>query len=77
MSTEISEAADRKEAFEREKCCYEQNFQQFRAMNQTIWRVPLLAISITGGLWYAALGVSGAADFRKPLFLLSAILDFR
>jgi hypothetical protein len=71
-----SDDAARKEAFERDKACYEQNFQQYRAMNQIMWQVPLLAITITGGLWYAALGVSGASVFRGPLFLLSAVLDF-
>lgn len=76
MALGMSDETARKQAFEREKCCYEQNCQQFRAMNQIMWQVPLLAITITGGLWYAALGVSGASDFRKPLFLLSAVLDF-
>lgn len=76
MTSNPSDERARLEAFEREKCCYEQNCQQFRAMNQIMWQVPLLAISITGGLWYAALAINGASDFRKPLFLLSAVLDF-
>lgn len=76
MAPNPSDDAARKEAFERDKACYEQNFQQYRAMNQIMWQVPLLAITITGGLWYAALGVSGASVFRGPLFLLSAVLDF-
>jgi hypothetical protein len=76
MATNPSDDAARKEAFDRDKVCYEQNFQQYRAMNQIMWQVPLLAITITGGLWYAALGVSGASVFRGPLFLLSAVLDF-
>ncbi len=67
--------AARREAFDRDKVCYEQNFQQFRAMNQIMWQVPLLAITITGGLWYAALNVAGAQDFKRPLFGLSAVLD--
>jgi hypothetical protein len=71
----VADAA-RREAFDRDKVCYEQNFQQFRAMNQIMWQVPLLAITITGGLWYAALNVSLAQDFKRPLFLLSAVLDF-
>lgn len=71
-----SSPIDRQEQFERDKLCYEQNFEQFRAMNQIMWQVPLLAITITGGLWYAALGVDAAAAFRGPLFLLGALLDF-
>ncbi|MER9490804.1 hypothetical protein NKI86_03105 [Mesorhizobium sp. M0320] len=76
MAPDPSVEVVRKEAFDRDKTCYEQNFQQYRAMNQIMWQVPLLAITITGGLWYAALNVTGAADFRRPLFLLSAVLDF-
>lgn len=76
MTADTPDEAARKQAFERDKVCYEQNFQQYRAMNQIMWQVPLLAITITGGLWYAALGVSGASAFRGPLFLLSAVLDF-
>lgn len=76
MSGETSgEDAARKEAFDRDKACYEQNFQQYRAMNQIMWQVPLLAITITGGLWYAALNVTGVQDFKRPLFLLAFVLD--
>jgi hypothetical protein len=76
MSGETSgEEAARKEAFDRDKACYEQNFQQYRAMNQIMWQVPLLAITITGGLWYAALNVTGVQDFKRPLFLLAFVLD--
>lgn len=71
-----SDEIARTEAFNRDKICYEQNFQQYRAMNQIMWQVPLLAITITGGLWYAALTEAGAEEFRRPLFLLSAVLDF-
>ncbi|MGC2221598.1 MAG: hypothetical protein WA624_04135 [Methylocella sp.] len=72
--TVTTDAAQR-EAFDRDKVCYEQNCQQFRAMNQILWQVPLLAITITGGLWYAALSVAGAQDLKRPLFALSAIVD--
>ena len=77
MTATTDPAADaaRREAFDRDRVCYEQNFQQFRAMNQIMWQVPLLAITITGGLWYAAVSVTGAQEFKRPLFALSAILD--
>ena len=76
MSGPPSSEAERQEAFERDKVCYEQNFEQFRAMNQIMWQVPLLAMTITGGLWYAALTVPEAQEMRRPLMLLSAIFDF-
>jgi len=40
--------------FEREKVCYEQNFQQARTLNSQMNQVPVLAMTLTGGLWFAA-----------------------
>jgi len=42
------------EKFEREKICYEQNFQHARSINDQMNRVPLLSITLTGGLWFGA-----------------------
>lgn len=78
MSSDINGSAVTvsEQNFERDKVCYEQNFQQFRDMNQIMWQVPILAITITGGLWFAAVGVDDAWVFRRPIFLLSGVLDF-
>ena len=40
--------------FEREKVCYEQNFEQARSLNGQMNQVPVLAMTLTGGLWFAA-----------------------
>ena len=40
--------------FEREKVCYEQNSEQARGLNNQMNRVPVLAMTLTGGLWLAA-----------------------
>lgn len=61
--------------FERDKVCYEQNCEQFRAMNQLMWQVPLVAITVTGGLWFAAIDVTNAASYKGALFMLAAVLD--
>ena len=42
------------ENFEREKVCYQQNFEQARSLNNQMNRVPVLAMTLTGGLWFAA-----------------------
>ena len=42
------------ENFEREKACYEQNFAQARSLNTQMVNVPKLAMTLTGGLWFAA-----------------------
>src|ERR1041384_2643397 len=61
--------------FEREKTCFEQNCDSFRSLNQLMWQVPLIAMSLTGGLWY---GVSNSATpkmARLGLLLLAAIAN--
>lgn len=49
--------------FERQKLCYEQNFQQARALNAQMVQVPLASITLTGGLWFGA----GAVDHLPNL----------
>ncbi len=51
-----------------EQSVYEQNYQQFRSLNQIMWQIPVLAMTLTGGLWF---GVSKLSD--NPL-LASALL---
>lgn len=41
-------------AFDREKASFEQNFQQFRHLNEQMNRVPPFAVTLTGGFWYVA-----------------------
>lgn len=47
------------EAFHRAKSAYEQNCQQFRSLNQIMWQVPMIAVTLTGGLWYAVATLKG------------------
>jgi hypothetical protein len=46
------------EPFEREKVCYEQNFEQFRSLNEQMNRVPTIALLVFAGLANVALGLS-------------------
>ena len=46
---------------------YEQNYQQFRSLNQIMWQVPVLAMTLTGGLWF---GVSKIDDNKLLTILL-------
>ena len=47
--------------FEKEIVCYEQNCQQMRSLNQIMWQVPMIAMTLTGGLWYGV-STSSALD---------------
>lgn len=61
------------EEFEREKVCYEQNYLQFRSLNQIMWQVPILAMTLTGGLWFGAAKVNNIPNFQYALLLLAGI----
>jgi len=62
--------------FEREKICYEQNFQQARSLNGQMNQVPVLAMTLTGGLWFAA-GVTQNLypEIRFGLLLFAGFCD--
>lgn len=56
-----------------EKEAYEQNYQQFRSLNQIMWQIPVLAMTLTGGLWF---GVSKIEDnyLLACVLLLTAVV---
>ena len=41
-------------AFEHAKAAFEQNFAQFRHLNDQMNRIPAFAVTLTGGFWYVA-----------------------
>ena len=55
------------------KVAYEQNYQQFRSLNQIMWQIPVLAMTLTGGLWF---GVSTIDDnpLLVSILLLTALV---
>ena len=57
------------EQFERDKVCYEQNCKQMRSLNQIMWQVPIIAMTLTGGLWYAVGTVKGVNDISRGVLL--------
>lgn len=48
---------------------YEQNFKHFRSLNRIMWQVPIMAMTLTGGLWFGAAQLS-----PKPLFAFFLLL---
>src|SRR5574337_553130 len=59
------------DSFERQKICYEQNFEQARSVNVQMNQVPVTAITLTGGLWFGA----GVAE-HIPTEIRFALLMF-
>lgn len=63
--------------FERQKICYEQNCEHARSVNKQMNQVPLLAMTLTGGLWFAAgLQVSLDKEIRFGLLLFAGLCNF-
>lgn len=60
---------------ERETACYNQNCEQFRSMNQIMWQVPVLAMTLTGGLWFGAGQLKDYTVIKVLLFVLAACSD--
>lgn len=56
--------------FEREKLCYEQNFEQARALNIQMNRVPAFSVTLTGGLWFGA----GLTDNVDPAIRFALLI---
>lgn len=62
--------------FEREKVCYEQNFEHARSLNAQMNQVPVLAMMLTGGLWFGAGVTSGLPTlFRFALLIFASLCD--
>jgi len=58
---------------EMKKICYAELHQSFRSLNQHMWQIPMIAMTLTGGLW---LGTEEASDAMKSaLFLFGGIAN--
>lgn len=62
--------------YARQQVCYEQNFQHARTLNAQMNQVPVLAMSLTGGLWFGA-GVTSnlPTEFRFALLIFAGLCD--
>ncbi|MFC5387050.1 class I SAM-dependent methyltransferase [Aquamicrobium segne] len=56
-----------------EKEAYEQNYLQFRSLNQIMWQIPVLAMTLTGGLWFAV-SRADSESLVAPMLLLTAVV---
>ncbi|MCZ4288416.1 class I SAM-dependent methyltransferase [Hoeflea alexandrii] len=55
---------------------YGQNSENFRALNQLMWQIPLLAMTLTGGLWFGVSMADSAPLFQFCLLGLAAAGNF-
>ena len=52
---------------------YNQNHQAFRSLNQQMWQIPLISMTLTGGLWFGLSRVEDQRLFQMALLLLAFI----
>lgn len=53
--------------FEVAKASFDQNFQQFRHLNDQMNRLPAFAVTLTGGFWYVAVVVANYGRALGPV----------
>lgn len=58
---------------EKDRIVYEQLCQDFRQLNNVMWQVPVLAMTLTGGIWFGISTVRSAPWIEVALWLLAAI----
>lgn len=54
---------------------YNQNHETFRSLNALMWQIPLIAMTLTGGLWFGVSKVEEASIFRIGLLSLAFVGD--
>lgn len=50
---------------------YNQNAEHFRSLNGLMWQIPLIAMTLTGGLWFGVSKVEANKAFQVCLLLLA------
>ena len=66
---------DENRAFERDKAAYNQHSESFRSLNTQMWQVPIISMTLTGGLWFG-IASSSINDYAAgSLFLFASICN--
>ena len=59
----------------RQKAIFEQDCQDFRALNTILWQIPLIVSTLTGGLWFGVSKVGTDRFIEISLFFLAGIIN--
>lgn len=62
--------------FERDKACYNQQSESYRSLNSQMWQVPLLGMTLTGGLWFGITSSNVDDSMGAWILLFCGICDF-
>ncbi|MCX8999993.1 methyltransferase domain-containing protein [Rhizobiaceae bacterium BDR2-2] len=54
---------------------YNLNTESFRSLNQQMWQIPLIAMTLTGGLWFGVSKSEASPLFQISLLALAAVAN--
>jgi uncharacterized membrane protein YbhN (UPF0104 family) len=63
------------DAQDKELEIYKQRCEGFRSLNEIMWRIPVMVMTITGGLWFAIAKFEMTSYSRSALLLFGIILN--
>lgn len=52
---------------------FEQNHEIFRSLNRQMWQIPLISMTLSGGLWFGVSKVDGSPFFQLALLFLATV----
>lgn len=55
---------------------YEQNCQEFRSLNGFFWQIPLIMMTLNGGLWYSVASLDLGVSAQRGVLAFAAIANF-
>jgi len=61
--------------FERDKTAYLQHSEGFRHLNSQMWQVPIIAMTLTGGLWFGVFSSNIDDHVAAGLLAFTGICD--
>lgn len=62
-------------ADEKDKAIFDQNCEDFRSLNEIMWKVPIIVITLTGGLWFGVGSMNIADQAKTSLLILAGIAN--
>lgn len=60
---------------DKEALIYEQNCQEFRSLNGFFWQVPLIMMTLNGGLWYSVASLDLAVTAQRGVLWFAAFAN--
>lgn len=58
---------------EQQLTVYQENAETFRSLNQLMWQIPLIAMTLTGGLWFGVSRADATPVLQLSLLGLAAV----